>query len=85
MWKPIETAPKDKRLLVWSGQEMYCAHWAQNWQTGDEAWIVAAWGDEGDQALVRPSHWMPLPEPPNAKVHGRPAVPCNGTLEPKGD
>lgn len=21
----------------------------------------------------------------NAQVHGRPAVPCNGTLEPKGD
>ena len=65
MWKPIKTAPKDERLLVWSGQKMYCAHWAKSIETGDEAWIVAEWGDEGDQALVRPSHWMPLPEPPN--------------------
>jgi len=29
-WKTIETAPRDKRVMVWSGQEMYCAHWAQN-------------------------------------------------------
>lgn len=65
-WQPIDLAPKDKRVLVWSGQEMYCAHWAQNQATGDEAWIVAEWGEEGDQALVRATHWMPLPAPPNA-------------------
>lgn len=66
-WLPIETAPHDKRVLVWSGQEMYCAHWAQNPMTGDEAWIVAEWGTDGDQALVKPTHWQSLPLPPNAK------------------
>lgn len=64
-WRPIETAPKDKRVLVWSGQELYAARWAKNPYTNDEAWIVAEWGEDGDQALVRPTHWMPLPEPPN--------------------
>lgn len=65
-WLPIHTAPKNRRVLVWSGQELYCAHWAQSATTGDEAWIVAEWGTEGDQALVRPTHWMPLPTAPNA-------------------
>lgn len=63
-WQPIETAPKDQRILVWTGVEMYCAHWAKNIFTDDEAWIVAQWGDNRDQALVRPTHWMPLPEQP---------------------
>lgn len=67
-WQPIDTAPKDKRLLVWSGQEIYAAHWAQHPVTGDEAWIVAQWGD-GDQALVKPTYWAPLPEPPRDSSH----------------
>lgn len=62
-WKPIETAPHDKRILIWSGQEIYAAHWGQNPITGDEAWIVAEWGDDGDQALVKPTHWQLAPEP----------------------
>lgn len=72
-WQPIETAPKDKRVLVWSGQEIYAAHWARHMTTDDEAWVVAQWGEEGDQALVKPTHWMPLPEAPNAEVS------CAGT------
>lgn len=63
-WGPIESAPKSQRLLVWSGQEMYCARWAQNIETGHEAWVIAEWGDEGDCLMVTPSHWMALPAPP---------------------
>ena len=64
MWQPIATAPHDARVLVWSGQEMYCAHWARHMTTDAEAWIVAEWGEEREQALVKPTHWMPLPAPP---------------------
>jgi hypothetical protein len=64
-WQPIETAPRDVRVLVWSGQEVYTAHWAKNVFTDDEAWIVAEWGD-GEQALVKPTHWHPMPKLPNA-------------------
>lgn len=64
LWQPIETAPKDKRILVWSGQEICAAHWAQNPITGDEAWVVAEWGQDGDQALVKPTYWQSLPTPP---------------------
>lgn len=93
-WHPIKTAPRNKRVLVWSGQEMYCAHWAQHPMTGDEAWIVAEWGNQGDQALVRPTHWMQLPDAPNASPCGpRTAVeettgvsprPVEGTVIRKG-
>lgn len=62
--QPIETAPRDKRLLVWNGSEWYCAHWAKNPFTDDEAWIIAEWGD-GEQALVNPTHWNP-----NVKLDG---------------
>lgn len=63
-WLPIESAPRDARVLVWTGHERYAAHWVQNPVTGDEAWLVAAWGDEGDQALVKPILWHPLTAPP---------------------
>lgn len=63
-WQPIATAPKDQRCIVWNGQERYAAHWGQNPFTDDEAWIVAGWGSDGDQLLVKPTHWMPLPAAP---------------------
>lgn len=63
-WKPIKTAPHDKRILIWSGQEIYCANWVQNPITGDEAWIVADLGVDGDRAIVKATHWRVLPVPP---------------------
>jgi hypothetical protein len=62
-WQPIETAPKDKRVLVWTGQEIYAAQWAKNVFTSDEAWLIVRW--EGYDILSRnATHWMPLPDPP---------------------
>lgn len=64
-WQPIETAPKDERVLLWTGQEKYCGHWSKNPFTNHEAWIIAEWGNDGDQALLEnPTHWMPLPSYP---------------------
>lgn len=69
-WQPIETAPHDKRVLVWSGHEIYAANWVKHPITGDEAWCVAEWGD-GDQALVKPTLWMPIDCPkPMEKTNG---------------
>jgi len=65
-WRPISTAPKDERVLVWNGHERFVAHWARHEQRGDEAWIVAEWGNEGDQILCHPTHWQPLPQPPTS-------------------
>jgi hypothetical protein len=60
-WKPIDTAPHDKRILVRTENETYCAHWVKNILMGDNAFIVAEWGD-GDQWLVNPLYWHDLPE-----------------------
>ena len=63
-WQPIDTAPQKERLLLWSGTGMYCGHWAKSIETDDEAWIIAEFGNEGDQLLVKATHWMTLPAPP---------------------
>jgi len=49
-WQPIETAPKDQEILVW-------AHGIGQWVS------KFAWWDCG--AHRKPTHWMPLPEPPH--------------------
>jgi hypothetical protein len=60
-WQPIETAPRDERVLVKTEQDIYVAHWVKNPFTDDEAWLIATFGDDGDQLLVKPHEWMPLP------------------------
>jgi len=64
-WQSMESAPRDRRVIVWTGQEIYCAHWSQNPITGDEAWIIAEFGDDGDQLLARPAMWCEPPTKPN--------------------
>ena len=63
-WQPIETAPKDKRVLellpksgVASGE----------WNSfGNDWWCGMCGGYECDSAFddEQPTHWMPLPSPP---------------------
>lgn len=55
-WQPIETAPKDgTEILTWDGQDAKILRWA-----------LGRWDDWGEMpgALLPPTHWMPLPEPP---------------------
>ena len=60
----MDAAPRDRRLPVRTEMEVYIAHWAKNPFTNDEAWIVANFGDDGDQLLVKPIMWhAPLPDP----------------------
>lgn len=68
-WQPISSAPKDKRVLVWTGQDIYAAQWAKNPYTDEEAWVVGRFwvvgGEEDDQLILKnPTHWQPLPEEP---------------------
>ena len=64
-WQLIDTAPKDKRILVFAGKSMYVGIYAQHTKTNEDCWIVAEFGDNGERALiVKPTHWHPLPEPP---------------------
>lgn len=70
-WFPIETAPKDGTqvlLLVpnWGkpdqGTHCVVAQWSDD--TDDECKWVRDPGDEFSNTWP-PTHWMPLPEPPN--------------------
>jgi hypothetical protein len=75
-WQPIETAPKSDdicnpiKVLVYgiregelSGLDDEPKVWKAYWSS--DAWSVS--GGDYYAAWVRsPTHWMPLPEPPNA-------------------
>lgn len=75
-WQPIETAPRDGRaLLLWgiyAGEingikdvQVIDVGYYSNGKSdyGSEGW----WNSSGGDAYacwVRPTHWMPLPNPP---------------------
>lgn len=67
-WQPIESAPKDGTNIL------ICGHACGGYYVADVKWNV----NEGTWCLFDPAedghtypseghtHWMPLPEPPNA-------------------
>ena len=69
--KPIESAPKNKRLIVGTENEVYCANWVKNPYTDDEAWLIGI--AYNDQILCHPKYWfceapdLPLPTPPQGE------------------
>jgi hypothetical protein len=64
-WQTIETAPKDgKEYLLWSETEggLFVAFWHSIW----ECWIWTTHDIGDDRMLMRATHWMRLPAPPDA-------------------
>ena len=58
-WQPIETAPKDgTRVLVYdkADDEILVCYWYDKWE-------LVYGGYVPDESVT---HWMPLPEAPNA-------------------
>lgn len=73
-WQPIETAPRDGTpvLICWAAPgysaSMAVAEWDQDYAEMDFTDGVG-WRDGSDYGCggmigAMPSHWMPLPEPP---------------------
>ena len=57
-WQPIESAPKgETRIIVFDGKTVLMAKWSEKFK--DWINLTGVWA-------IRPTHWMPLPEPPNA-------------------
>ena len=66
-WRPIATAPKDGRWILVS---------AVGWEPEITCWSPSVWGDGWHSGGIGsdsygtsfdPSHWMPLPPPPEDK------------------
>ncbi len=71
MWQPIETAPKDGTIVLLAGEFDYPGDWRIKmgfWAADDDDWRLcwASWP---------PTHWMPLPEAPDAQAQPAPSVP----------
>jgi hypothetical protein len=72
-WQPIATAPKGKILLMFAvtdrREDGRVANWKMatgylSYMTGDLTWDGARIDKPYDH---RPTHWMPLPAPPDAE------------------
>lgn len=72
-WQLIETAPKDGRSILGFG-EWGCAvvYWSADQYIHD--WELSVGEIVGGTTEPRyvPTHWMPLPEPPNTELQGLP-------------
>ena len=69
-WRPIETAPKDESsILVYARHGFYVAFWFEGWLAVDD-------NKHGPYPLRGPSptHWMPLPAPPEEAIRGKRTV-----------
>jgi len=71
-WQPIETAPKDERILLYRPTSPEWWRVIGGMYDSDEYakkpkpyWTVDNWAlGKLEQRQNAPTHWMPLPEPP---------------------
>ena len=71
-WLPIETAPRNIYVLVWSGLRPYVAMWVKDIFTNHEAWAIANL-EGGEKVIIEALYWRPLPPPP---------LPSNDPVQP---
>ena len=63
-WQPIETAPKDQFILLWVKEDG--SRWLAKWQGGN--WYgVDELGLTRCSSTYEPTHWHPLPRPPEPR------------------
>ncbi len=55
-WRPIETAPKNFKILTWNGNEINIMEWS----SALEKWEI----EYSEFTFASPIHWMLLPEVP---------------------
>lgn len=73
-WQPIETAPKDgTEILLFEllrGEEsmIRAGYWEDQGESIHDVGEAAGWSiaDSGYIGEIRPTHWMPLPAPPES-------------------
>ena len=68
-WQDIETAPKDRTLwLVEDGalSGLRVAHQEMGWWVPDKRYEAGGYW-QGVSNILAPTHWMPLPDPPEVR------------------
>jgi hypothetical protein len=61
-WQPIATAPKDgTRIMICRNERIEVARWGLVGGMGDRVWLI---GRDPCSLLTPPTHWRPLPAPP---------------------
>lgn len=68
-WQPIETAPRDGLILVYSPKhkEQFVVFLGTNPEDGVKKWVIAR-GESITFVVSDPTHWMPLPKPPTEET-----------------
>lgn len=56
-WQPIETAPREERILLWDGKWVSTGAFIEYESIG---WLMDCY----DTERPTPTHWQPLPSPP---------------------
>ncbi len=68
-WQPIETAPKDGTVVILADDSSV---YPQGWWRMRKGWVFLDTNVEGPDYTngwvkgYGPTHWMPLPDPPEA-------------------
>lgn len=83
-WQPIDTAPKDGEDLLCYWRLSNCCS-VLSWWSDQDIPGAGLWHDSAGSTYNDPTHWMPLPAPPqhhdsDCAIHNMPAMP-NGPCD----
>jgi hypothetical protein len=74
-WQSMDTAPKDRRILLIMDGEMYAAIWVKDFITGYESYSIGTLPDGMKVWIdVAPEAWHELPELPVLTTDGEKEV-----------
>ncbi len=65
-WQPMESAPKDRRILGAVSGQTRVILWGKTSHVPMYGFCLADQGPENFD-LCKPTHWQPLPPPPSEK------------------
>ncbi len=83
-WQPIETAPKDGRLILIAERDgrVQIAKWAREpWGTNSDWYVQLTSSGADTYPTVDVTHWAPLLAPPHAVRHDPSASSSSGPTE----